>query len=46
VLVVDVLFSRTLAWITAGGVGALLVWLWIAVPFWLRAHNAQEPIER
>jgi uncharacterized protein involved in cysteine biosynthesis len=42
-LVVDVLFSRTLAWVTAGGVGALLTWWWIAVPFWRRAHSEQEP---
>ena len=42
-LVVDVLFSRTLAWVTAGGVGALLAWWWIAVPFWRRAHTEQEP---
>ena len=45
VLVVDVLFSRTLAWITSGSVGALLVWWWIVVPIWQRAHNDQEPIE-
>src|SRR4051794_30468984 len=31
-LVVDVLLSRTLAWATAGGVGALLAWWWVAVP--------------
>jgi len=42
-LVVDVFFSRTLAWVTAGGVGALLAWWWIAVPFWRRAHTEQEP---
>ena len=41
-LVVDVLFSRTLAWVTAGGVAALLVWWWVAVPFWKRAHNRQD----
>jgi uncharacterized protein involved in cysteine biosynthesis len=40
-LVVDVLFSRTQAWLTAGGVGALLVWWWVAVPFWQRAHTEQ-----
>jgi Family of unknown function (DUF6328) len=44
-LVVDVLFSRTLAWVTAGGMGALLVWWWIAVPFWKRAHSEQEPLD-
>jgi hypothetical protein len=44
-LVVDVLFSRTQAWVTAGGVAALLAWWWIAVPFWQRAHSAQEPFD-
>jgi hypothetical protein len=42
-LVVDVFFSRTLAWVTAGGVGALLAWWWVVVPFWRRAHTEQEP---
>ena len=41
-LVVDVLFSRSLAWVTAGALGLLLVWWWIAVPFWQRAHHAQD----
>jgi hypothetical protein len=41
-LVLDVLFSRTLAWGTAGVVAALLVWWWVAVPFWQRAHNRQD----
>ena len=41
-LVLDVLFSRTLAWGTAAVVAALLVWWWVAVPFWQRAHNRQE----
>ena len=40
-LVVDVLFSRSLAWATAGGLALLLIWWWIAVPFWQRAHDAQ-----
>ena len=42
-LVLDVLFSRTQAWVTAGGVGALLAWWWVAVPLWQRAHSEQEP---
>jgi hypothetical protein len=42
-LVIDVLFSRTLAWVTAGGVGALLAWWWAVVPVWRRAHTRQEP---
>ena len=41
-LVTDVLFSRTQAWITAAVVAALLTWWWIAVPLWQRAHNEQD----
>jgi Family of unknown function (DUF6328) len=41
-LVVDVLFSRTQAWVTAGIVAALLVWWWLLVPFWLRSRNRQD----
>ena len=41
-LVVDVLFSRPQAWVTAGLVGALLAWWWVLVPFWIRAHTDQE----
>ena len=43
-LVTDVLFSRTQAWVTAGAVAALLAWLWIAVPFWQRAHHTQDDL--
>jgi Family of unknown function (DUF6328) len=43
-LVVDVLFSRTQAWLTAGTVALLLVWWWIAVPYWQRAHSRQDPL--
>ena len=43
-LVVDMLFSRPLAWATAGGVAALLLWWWVAVPFWQRAHHEQETL--
>ena len=43
-LVVDVFFSRPLAWATAGGVAALLLWWWVAVPLWQRAHHEQEPL--
>jgi hypothetical protein len=42
-LVVDMLFSRTQAWVTAGGMAALLAWWWVAVPLWKRAHTDQEP---
>jgi hypothetical protein len=41
-LVVDVLYSRTLAWTTAGALAALLAWWWVAVPLWQRAHNPQD----
>ena len=41
-LVTDVVFDLTLAWITAAVVGALLAWWWMAVPFWKRAHNEQD----
>jgi hypothetical protein len=41
-LVVDVLFSLTLAWVTAGALAVLLLWWWVAVPFWHRARNDQD----
>ncbi len=41
-LVTDVVFDLTLAWITAAVVGVLLAWWWIAVPCWKRAHNEQD----
>jgi hypothetical protein len=41
-LVTDVVFDRTLAWITAAAVGALLIWWWIAAPLWKRAHDQQD----
>jgi hypothetical protein len=41
-LVVDVLFSRTQAWATAGVVAALLMWWWVLLPFWLRSRNKQD----
>lgn len=40
-LVVDVLFSRTQAWVTALVVAAMLLWWWVLVPFWQRARNEQ-----
>ena len=42
-LVVDTLFDRTQAWVTAGAMAALLIWWWMAVPFWKRARNAPDP---
>ena len=44
-LVVDVLFSQTLAWVTAGVLAALLAWWWVIVPFWQRAHGAQDDLD-
>ncbi len=41
-LVVDVLFSATQAWVAAGVVAALLGWWWFAVPFWKRARTTGE----
>jgi hypothetical protein len=41
-LVTDVVFDLTLAWVTAAAVGALLAWWWLAVPLWKRAHNQQD----
>ena len=41
-LVTDVLFDLPLAWATAAGVGALLAWWWIAVPYWLRARDRTD----
>jgi hypothetical protein len=41
-LVVDVLFSRTQAWLTSGVVAALLLWWWVLVPYWQRARHAQD----
>ena len=41
-LVTDVVFDLTQAWITAGVVAALLVWWWIAVPYWHREHRHQD----
>lgn len=41
-LVTDVLFDLTLAWVTAGAVAVFLLWWWIAVPYWLRAHHRND----
>jgi len=41
-LVVDALFSLTLAWVTAGALAAVLGWWWLAVPVWQRAHHDQD----
>ena len=44
-LVMDVLFSRTQAWATAGVLAALLAWWWVAVPLWQRAHDRQDDLD-
>jgi len=41
-LVLDVFFSRTQAWVTTGVIAAMFLWWWVAVPFWQRAHTEQE----
>jgi hypothetical protein len=41
-LVTDVLFGRTQAWISAAAVAAVLAWWWVVVPFWQRSHNRQD----
>jgi hypothetical protein len=43
-LVVDAVFSATLAWVTAGAFAVLLGWWWLAVPLWMRAHHQQEEV--
>jgi hypothetical protein len=43
-LVTDVLFSRTQAWISAAAVAAVLAWWWIVVPYWQRSHNTQDQL--
>ena len=41
-LVTDVLFDLTLAWVTAGAIAVFLLWWWIAVPYWLRSHHRSD----
>jgi hypothetical protein len=41
-LVVDMLFSRTQAWVTAGVVAVLLGWWWFATPLVQRARDDQD----
>jgi hypothetical protein len=41
-LVVDVLFDRTLAWTISGAVAAVLAWWWLAVPLWIRSRTEPE----
>src|SRR6476661_7488581 len=44
-LVIDVLFSLALAWITAGALAVLLLWWWLAVPLWQRERNEQDELQ-
>ena len=44
-LVVDMIFSLTLAWVTSGALAALLIWWWIAVPLWQRSHTGQDDLD-
>ena len=41
-LVVDVLFGRPTAWTATAVIAVLLVWWWVAYPFWRRAHTEQD----
>src|SRR5688572_29586127 len=41
-LVVDVLFTKTLAWVAAGVIGVLLAIIWMAVPYWRRRNTEQD----
>jgi len=40
-LVVDVLFGTTLAWVAAGVIALMLAVAWVAVPLWRRARTDQ-----
>ena len=44
-LVVDVLFGSSQAWVTAGAVGLFLAIWWIALPFGQRATNEQDSLD-
>jgi Family of unknown function (DUF6328) len=41
-LVVDILFSSTQAWITAVAVLVLLLWWWVVTPLWQRARGGSS----
>src|ERR671913_817895 len=41
-LVLDVLFSATLAWVASGAIAVLLAILWVAFPVWRRSHTEQD----
>ena len=44
-LVVDVLFTNTAAWIAATVVAVLLAVIWIAVPYWRRRNTEQDDLD-
>jgi O-antigen/teichoic acid export membrane protein len=44
-LVVDVLFSNTAAWIAASVVAVVLALIWLAVPYWRRRNTEQEDFD-
>ncbi|WP_346622195.1 DUF6328 family protein [Blastococcus montanus] len=44
-LVVDMLFGRTLAWGVTAAIAALLLCWWIAVPVWIRRRNPQDSLD-
>jgi Family of unknown function (DUF6328) len=44
-LVIDVLYSRTQAWLSAAAVAAVLSWWWIVVPYWQRSHHKQDDLQ-
>ena len=44
-LVVDMVFSLTLAWVTSGALAVLLIWRRIAVPLWQRARSDQDDVD-
>src|SRR3954464_1077303 len=41
-LVVDVLFDATQAWVTAIAVAVLLAWWWVVTPLWQRAQGRSD----
>ena len=41
-LVTDVVFGLTLAWVTAVAIATFLVWWWLAVPLWHRVRNEMD----
>ena len=42
-LVTDVLFGRGTAWLTAGGLSALMAGLWLVLPLWRSRRGGRRP---